>query len=159
MTRTGVTLLVSALFALSALSASACKRDAPERPALTEREACEKVAALKGATWSPADKDKCLFQWTSVGPNVRACNDACIAKAKTLDEFEDCHDDCVGNVYPAFLVCQKIETDGRAFDACAKKYDALRASRPDDYKCWSRCGRRAKSASEAAACSGMCRVP
>jgi hypothetical protein len=136
---------------------AACKRDPPQ-PSLTEQEACEKLAALKGTTMTPADKDKCLAMWSSTGPNARACNDACMTKAKTYEDFDDCHDDCVGNVYPSFLVCQKLDTNGPAFDACTKKYDAVRASQPDAYKCWSRCGRRAKTGAEASACAATCKV-
>lgn len=145
------------LFAIAVASfVVACKRSTDP---LTDREACDKIAELPGSTWSPADKDRCYVTYSEVGPNVRACTDGCVRQSAAASVFEDCRDDCTGSVYPSFMVCQKITTDGRRMDACREKHEPLISEAKDLYKCWSRCGRRAASAAEAEACDRSCGVP
>jgi len=145
------------LFAVCAASfVVACKHN-PDP--FTDAEACDRIAALSGSTWTAADKDKCYATYSEVGPNVRSCTDACIRKSATAADFEDCRDDCTGAVYPSFMVCQKITVDSRRFDACRDKHEPLISEARDRYKCWSRCGRRATTAVEADACDRTCGVP
>jgi len=144
---------------LAGLAASfvvACKHNTDP---FTDAEACDRIAALSGSTWTPADQDRCYVTYSEVGPNVRACSDGCIRQSATAADFEDCRDDCTGAVYPSFMVCQKITTESRRFDACRDKHELLIGEAKDRYKCWSRCGRRAVSGAEAEACDRTCGVP
>jgi hypothetical protein len=134
----------------------ACKRNTDP---LTDGEACDRIAALPGSTWSPADTDNCYLTYGTVGPSVRACSDGCVRKSATAADFEDCRDDCTGAVYPSFMVCQKMTVNGGRFDACREKHEPLISEARDRYKCWSRCGRRAANAVEAEACDRTCGVP
>lgn len=146
----------SMLLAVSAASfVVACKRNTDP---LTDSQACDRIAALSGSKWTPADTDNCYNTYSSVGPNVRTCTDGCVRRSKTAADFEDCRDDCTGAVYPSFMVCQKITADGRRLDACREKHEPLISEAVDRYKCWSRCGRRAGNAVEAEACDQTCGV-
>jgi hypothetical protein len=145
------------LAVLAALLVVACKRATDP---LTDGEACDRIAALSGSTWSAADKDNCYLTYGVPGPAVRNCTDSCVRKSATAADFEDCRDDCTGAVYPSFMVCQKMTANnGRRFDACRDKHEPLLSEAKDRYKCWSRCGRRAANAVEAEACDRTCGVP
>jgi hypothetical protein len=143
------------LVVIAASLVVACKRDTGP---LTDGEACDRIAALPGSTWTPADKDNCYLTYGVTGPSVRACSDNCVRRSKTAADFEDCRDDCTGAVYPSFMVCQKITSNGRHLDACREKHEPLISEAKDRYKCWSRCGRRAVNAIEAEACDQTCGV-
>ncbi len=130
----------------------ACKRE------LSDTEACDRIAALPGSTWSAADKDSCYLTYNVVGPNVRTCTDQCVRTSPSAADYEDCHDDCTGASYPSFLVCQKTSGSAPRFDACTKKHDPLMSEAKERYKCWSRCGRRAVTAAEADACDRTCGI-
>jgi hypothetical protein len=143
---------------LAAIAASfivACKRSAAP---LSDGEACDRIAALPGSKWTPADRDNCYLTYSNPGPNVRSCTDGCIRKGGSASDFEDCRDDCTGAVYPSFMVCQKITVNDRRMDACREKHEPLISEAKDRYKCWSRCGRRAENAIEAEACDQTCGV-
>lgn len=148
--RVGIVALVSVLGALVLV---ACRRES-----LSDSEACDRIAALPGSTWTAADKDKCFLTYSAVGPNVRTCSDGCVRRAQNAADFEDCHDDCTGAVYPSFMVCQKVSPNNRHFDACTQKHEPLISEAKDVYKCWSRCGRRARTAVEAEGCDRTCGV-
>jgi hypothetical protein len=144
---------------LAAVSASlvvACKRATEPMPDI---EACDKIAALPGSTWSAADMDKCYLTYGVPGPAVRTCTDGCVRKSPTAADFEDCRDDCTGTVYPSFMVCQKLSVNDRRLDECRDKHDPLITEAKERYKCWSRCGRRAANGVEAEACDRSCGVP
>lgn len=141
---------------LAASSVVACKRSpAP----FTDGEACNRIGALPGTKWTPADVDSCYLTYSSIGPNVRSCTDGCIRRSATAADFDDCRDDCTGAVYPSYMVCQKISMNDHHVDECRERHDALLAEAKDRYKCWSRCGRRAATALDAEACDRTCGVP
>ena len=136
------------LVAVAASFIVACKRN-PDP--FTDGEACNKIGALPGTKWTPADVDDCYLTYSNLGLNVRLCTDECIRRSPNAADFEDCRDDCTGNVYPSFMVCQKIASNDRLVDECRDKHEPLISEAKDRYKCWSRCGRRAANGIEAEA--------
>ena len=144
------------LVAAAASFIVACKRN-PDP--FTDGEACNKIGALPGTKWTPADVDDCYLTYSNLGLNVRLCTDECIRRSPNAADFEDCRDDCTGNVYPSFMVCQKIGSNDRLVDECRDKHEPLISEAKDRYKCWSRCGRRAANGIEAEACDRACGVP
>ena len=144
---------ISCSLAVSLLLLAGCKRSAA-----ADDDLCAKLASFADGGVSAAGKDRCQAELAALGPNMRTCVSACVSSAKTYDDYEDCKDDCTGTPLPAFLVCQKITSDGQLFDACEKSHSALMQRDPAKYKCWTRCGRRA-SGPAAAACDGTCGIP
>jgi len=140
-------------------AAAACKRDASGGDApLSVDEACARLVALRDASASAIQKERCVAEYGAVPKNLRSCTDACVRKAKAVDEYTDCRDDCSGALLPSLYTCSKITTEDAPYRACLARHDALKTSAVDVYKCWSRCGVRAKDATEAAACDARCGV-
>lgn len=134
------------------VSAVGCKKY------LSDTEACDRIAALPGSTWTAGDKDRCYLTYDNVGPNVRTCTDTCVKTSPSAADYEDCRDDCTGATYPSHLVCQKTSGSEPRMDACTKKHDPLITEAKERYQCWSRCGRRATTAAEAEACDRKCGI-
>lgn len=152
----GMRLLVAAAvcFAVSVVSA-ACKR-----AELTDREACDRIAVLRGTEKNAAEKDRCLAGYAAIGPNLKKCMNACVRSSKNGPDLTDCFDECHGGPQvPPFIVCQKKTLEGQAFDACVARHEALATTAPEVSKCWLRCGRRANAPAEVDACDVGCKVP
>ena len=121
---------------------------------------CAKIEALGGPA-SPRERDLCLAQFASLGPNVRACFDPCIMQAANKADYEVCKDECTSEGGLARTICERgfnrLTEQPRIADCAARFTRLLSADRPKAL-CVAKCMRPATD-NKLDTCSTQCGAP
>ena len=130
--------------------------------AIDEAKACAKIEALGGAM-SPRERDLCLGQYGSLGPNVRACFDPCIMQAADKGDYEVCKDDCTSQAGLARTICQRafnVFDEKPRIEECVVRFTKVESTDKPKARCVAKCMGAAREPTVTLdTCSTQCGAP
>lgn len=147
----------------SLLGAACTPKKAPDADAgMDAAKACAKIEALDGPA-SPRDRDLCLAQYGSLGPNVRACFDPCIMQAADKADYEVCKDECTSQAGLARTICERgfNPFDERPrVEECVVRFTKLQSTDKPKARCVAKCMRSDREPTvKLDTCSTQCGAP